>query len=57
MVATNAHKTKTNLAKGVNTQVRETFSREVRISRMIYVLLKGLGLGLGLFGGLIGYLR
>lgn len=57
MAATNAHKTKTNLAKGVNTQVRETFSREVRISRMIYVLLKGLGLGLGLFGGLIGYLR
>ena len=57
MAATNAHKTKTNLAIGVNTQVRETFSREVRISRMIYVLLKGLGLGLGIFGGLIGYLR
>ena len=30
MAATNAHKTKTNLAKGVNTQVRlrETFSRQ-----------------------------
>ena len=35
----------------------KTFSKEVRISIMLYLLLKGLGLGLGLFGGLIGYLR
>ena len=30
---------------------------KILIIRMIYLLLKGLGLGVGLFGGLIGYFR
>ena len=38
-------------------KIPQTFSREVNIPRMIFLLLKGLGVGVGLFGGLIGYLR